>query len=86
MSKLQTIPNAIAGYILSKTVNSAYELARKAMTAVKKTVAPIPTYLVCSPSEQPSSRSLSAPEQRMKNCFNMIDDFLNDDYKFNAKK
>jgi hypothetical protein len=56
------------------------------MTAVKKTVAPIPTYLVCSPSEQPSSKSLSAPEQRIKNCFNMIDDFLNDDYKFNAKK
>jgi len=45
----------------------------KAMTAVKKTVAPIPTYLVCSPSEQPSSKDLSAPEQRIKKFFNMID-------------
>jgi hypothetical protein len=44
-----------------------------AITAVKKTVAPIPTYLVCSPSEHPSSCDLSDPEQRRKNCFNIID-------------
>ena len=72
--------------MLSNTVNKAYALAKKAITAVKKTVAPIPTYLVCSPSEQPSSRSLSAPEQRMKNDLNMIDYFLMIVYKFNAKK
>jgi hypothetical protein len=70
--------------MLSNTVNKAYALAKKAITAVKKTVAPIPT--VCSPSEQPSSRSLSAPEQRMKNDLNMIDYFLMIVYKFNAKK
>ena len=52
------------------------------MTAVKKTVAPMPTNLVCSPSEQPCKRVLSVPEQRMKNCFNMIDDDLIDDDLF----
>jgi len=31
--------------------------------------------LVCSPSEQPSSKDLSAPEQRRKNCFNIMIDF-----------
>jgi hypothetical protein len=44
-------------------------------------VAPIPTWFVCSQS----SRSLSAPEQRMKNDLNMIDYFLMIVYKFNAK-
>jgi hypothetical protein len=45
------------------------------MTAVKKTVVPIPVFGLFS-FEQPSRISLSAPEQRMKNCFNMIDFFL----------
>ena len=49
------------------------------MIAVKKTVAPIPTYLVCSPSEQEESKSSSAPEHRIKKRFNMIDFDLIDD-------
>jgi hypothetical protein len=45
-----------------------------------------PTYIFgLFASEQPSSRSLSAPEQRMKNDLNMIDYFLMIVYKFNAK-
>ena len=45
------------------------------ITAVKKTVAPIPAYLFCSPMQQLSKISVSEPEQIMKNCFNMIDEF-----------
>jgi beta-lactamase regulating signal transducer with metallopeptidase domain len=45
---------------------------------IKKTVAPIPAYLFCSPMEHSSRISVSAPEQRIKNCFNMIDCFLID--------
>jgi hypothetical protein len=60
--------------MLSNTVNKAYALA-KSHYCSKKNSGAIPTYLVCSPSEQPSSRSLSAPEQRMKNDLNMIDYF-----------
>jgi hypothetical protein len=75
MSKLHNKPNKTAGMGSSKTVKRAYPLAIKAIAAVKKTVAPIPTNLVCSPSEQLSRRFLSAPEQRIKNDFNMIDFF-----------
>ncbi len=41
------------------------------MTAVKKTVAPMPAYFVCSPGEQESGILVSAPEQKIKNCFSM---------------
>jgi hypothetical protein len=41
-------------------------LATNAITAVKNTVAPIPTNLFASPSEQFSKTFLSAPEQRIK--------------------
>ena len=37
-----------------------------AITAVKKTVAPIPAYLVFSPAEHWSRISMSAPEQKIK--------------------
>lgn len=50
-----------------------------AITAVKKTVAPIPAYLFCSPMEQLSKILVSEPEQMIKNCFNMIDEVLIDE-------
>jgi hypothetical protein len=42
-----------------------------AINAVKKTVAPMPTYLFCSPLEQVSKMSVSEPEHRMKNCLSI---------------
>jgi hypothetical protein len=53
------------------------------MTAVKKT-APIPAYLVCSPSSSLGFHYHSWTEDE-KNCFNMIDFFLIDCCKFSAK-
>ena len=63
-----------SGYPNIADENNIPVIHKKEQTsASEKTVAPMPTYLVCSPSEQPSSSGLSAPEHRMKNCFNMID-------------
>jgi hypothetical protein len=42
---------------------------------VKKTVAPIPAYLFCSPLEQPLIMSESTPEHNIKKRFNMMIDF-----------
>ena len=59
--------------IKNNRVDGQIEIINKSIIAVKKTVAPIPTYLVCSPSLQLESSSLSEPEHRIKKRFNMID-------------
>ena len=51
-----------------------------AITAVKKTVAPMPAYLFCSPLEQEFTMSLSTPEHRRKKRFNMMMIFDDNDY------
>ena len=66
------IPKKIAVYSVSKTVNSAYDAAIVAITAVKKTVAPIPAYFVRSPGAHSSSISVSAPEQKIKNRCSIV--------------
>lgn len=72
MRRPQMRPKKMAEKILSKTVYRAYPLAIKAITAVKKTVAPIPAYLLRSPLEQVSKICVSAPEQNIKKRCNMI--------------
>jgi len=47
---------------------------------VKKTVAPMPAYLVRSPGEQSSKIAVSDPEQKMKKRCNMLILILIDDY------
>ena len=49
-----------------------------AITAVKNTVAPIPAYLFCSPSEHVFKIVESAPEQRMKKFCNMMIDLIDE--------
>jgi len=44
----------------------------KAMTAVKKTVPPIPAYLICSDLGLSARRSVSAPEHIQKNDLSMV--------------
>ena len=66
------IPKKTAVNKLSKTVNKAKEAAIVAITAVKKTVAPIPAYLVFSPEEHWYKISVSEPEQKTKKRCNMM--------------
>ena len=54
-----------------------------AITAVKKTVAPMPTYLFCSPLEHSLIKFLSTPEQLIKNFLSTVLYLI---YKYNVFK
>jgi hypothetical protein len=65
ISKPQTNPKAIAVNGLLNTVYNAYDDAIIAKIPVKKTVAPMPVYLLYSVGDC-SRRFLFTPEQKMK--------------------